>query len=180
MQKVIVVLPTYNEAENLPHMLPTLLDLPVEGLEVLVVDDNSPDGSGEIAEAFAREAAGRIQVLHRPGKEGLGVAYKEGLRAALTQGADLIIQMDCDFSHPPEKLPEMVAQAATHDLVIGSRYVAGGSTSEEWGLWRKLLSLWANRIYIGLILHTRTRDATAGFRVWRRAALQSIDLDLIR
>ncbi len=180
MTKVMVVLPTYNEADNLAPMVHTLLELPLDGLEILVVDDNSPDGTGQIADGLAEACPGRVHVLHRDKKEGLGKAYKAGFRQSIALGADLIVQMDCDFSHPPEKLPEMVAQAAAYDLVLGSRYVQGGRLDEEWGWERKLLSWWANRVYIGLILRTRTADATAGYKVWNRRVLQGIDLDRIK
>ncbi len=179
MTKTIVLLPTYNEADNLAAMVTALLALPVEGLEVLVIDDNSPDGTGQIADELADAHPGRAHVLHRAQKEGLGQAYQAGFRQALAMGADFIVQMDCDFSHPPDKLPEMLARARDHEVVIGSRYTPGGSLDSEWGWHRKLLSWWANRVYIRLILRTRVKDATSGFRAWSRRALQSIPLDRI-
>ncbi len=180
MTKIVVLLPTYNEAENLAKMVHTLLALPIEGLAVLVIDDNSPDGTGQIADDLTAEFPDRVGVLHRAGKEGLGKAYKAGIRQGLAMGADIIVQMDCDFSHPPDRLPAMIdAIQGGHDVVIGSRYIAGGSLDSEWGWWRKLVSWWANRVYIHLILRMRVRDATGGYRAWTCRALQSIDLDLV-
>ncbi len=180
MAKVMVLLPTYNEAENVTKMVSTLMALPIEGLEVMVIDDNSPDGTGRIADELAEEFPGRVHVLHRQAKQGLGQAYKAGFRRALEMGADYMVQMDCDFSHPPEKLPEMVARAAEYDVVIGSRYVKGGSLDPQWGVGRRLLSWWANRIYIRFILRTRMKDATGGFRVWSRHVIQGLDLSRVR
>lgn len=180
MPKLVVVVPTYNEAENLSRMVLTLLDLPLDGLEVLIVDDNSPDGTGAIADKLVEKFPGHVHVLHRAGKEGLGKAYLHGFAVALEMGADLIAQMDCDFSHPPDKLVPMVEKAADYDLVVGSRYVKGGSLDTEWGWNRKLLSWWANRIYVYLILRTRTHDATAGYRVWNHYVLRAMDRQKIR
>jgi|FLYN01.1.fsa_nt_gi dolichol-phosphate mannosyltransferase len=178
--KTIIVLPTYNEAENLPLLMEELFALPVENLHVLVVDDNSPDGTGAIADRLAGQHPGRAHVLHRAEKAGLGPAYVAGLKRALSLGADLIIQMDADFSHPPRYIPDLLAAIEHHDLVIGSRYVKGGSVDEHWSFYRKALSWFANRMYAASILRTRVRDATSGFRVWRRQALVGLDLDRIR
>jgi dolichol-phosphate mannosyltransferase len=182
MAKVIILLPTYNEAENLANMIHTLVALPIEGLEIMVLDDNSPDGTGRIADDLAVEFPGQVQAVHRARKEGLGRAYTDGYRRALAAGADYIIQMDCDFSHPPDKLLEMLARAQEpgSDVVIGSRYVQGGSLDSDWGWHRKLLSAFANRVYVHLILGMRTRDTTGGFRVWSRYVVEAIDLDRIR
>ncbi|GAB4418658.1 MAG: dolichyl-phosphate beta-D-mannosyltransferase [Anaerolineae bacterium] len=181
--KLMVVLPTYNEAENLETMIERLLalELPVE-LSVLVVDDNSPDGTGQIADALAARHPGRVEVLHRKAKRGLGTAYIDGFRVAFERGADYILQMDCDFSHDPKYIPTMVAemQACDCDIVVGSRYTKGGSVDETWGIGRKLLSWWANSVYVNLILRTHTKDATGGFRLWRAEVLKGIDLDRIR
>lgn len=181
--KLMVVLPTYNEAENLATMVERLLalELPVD-LSVLVVDDNSPDGTGQIADALAARHAGRVEVLHRKAKRGLGTAYIDGFRIAFERGADYILQMDCDFSHDPRYIPAMVAemQSGGCDIVVGSRYTRGGSVDETWGIGRKLLSWWANSVYVNLILRTHTKDATGGFRLWRAEALKGIDLDRIR
>jgi len=182
MTKVMVLIPTFNEAENLEKMVQTVLSLPIDGLEIMILDDNSPDGTGAIADALAAAQPGRVHPVHRPRKEGLGRAYVDGFARALAAGADLIAQMDCDFSHPPEKLPEMVARALEpgHDVVVGSRYAPGGTLDTAWGWHRKLLSWWANRVYVRLILGEKLRDATGGFRLWRREVLQGMDLDRIR
>ncbi len=180
---LVVVLPTYNEAENLEKMVSTLLALPVENLSVLVVDDGSPDGTGQIADNLAAQHSGRVHVMHRSGKLGLGTAYVQGFREAMDKlGADYVLQMDCDFSHSPEYIPQMIEtmESCDCDVVIGSRYVKGGRLDDEWSAGRKLLSWWANSIYVRLILHTRTKDATGGFRLWRAATLRGLDLDRIR
>lgn len=170
-----VVLPTYNEIENLQQLVPQLLDLPVN-LNVLVVDDNSPDGTGALAEQFAAQHPGRVQVIHRPGKLGLGTAYLAGYRHAFAQGADFILTMDADFSHHPSYIPAMVALSASADLVIGSRYVPGGGMDSP--ITRRLLSRVANSI-AHLALGLKARDVTAGFRLYRRAVLESVPLDRI-
>jgi len=182
MTKVMVLIPTFNEAENLEKMVQTVLSLPIDGLEIMILDDNSPDGTGAIADALAAAQPGRVHPVHRPRKEGLGRAYVDGFARALAAGADLIVQMDCDFSHPPEKLPEMVARALEpgHDVVVGSRYAPGGTLDTAWGWHRKLLSWWANRVYIHLILRTRVHDATGGYRVWNRCVLEAIDFSRVR
>ena len=186
--RLTVVMPTYNEADNLPTMAATLLALPVANLQLLVVDDNSPDGTGQVADELARQynqpdAVGRprIVVLHRTEKGGLGTAYVAGMQQALDAGADYIIQMDADFSHSPAYIPQMMGvMLATHtDVVIGSRYVPGGSLDEGWSWWRRLLSWWAN-FYVRMILGLRVRDMTAGFKLWKRQALIDIGLDAIR
>ncbi len=177
--QVTVVLPTYNEAENIGPMIDALLGLGFPNLSVLVVDDASPDGSGEIADRIAAEHPGRVAVLHRTGPRGLGWAYLEGFCRAMAQGADVLIQMDCDFSHNPADVSRLLAHIPDYDLVIGSRYVPGGSTAEDWGVERKLLSAWAN-FYARTILGLRIRDVTGGFRAWRRETLEGIGLDRIR
>jgi dolichol-phosphate mannosyltransferase len=181
--KLTVVLPTYNEKENLTRMIESLLALqvPVE-LSVLVVDDNSPDGTGHIADDLAAQNGGKISVMHRAGKLGLGTAYIEGFRQALEQGADYVLQMDCDFSHDPKYIPQMIEemQKSGCDIVIGSRYIKGGSVDETWSVGRKLLSWWANSIYVRMILRTHAKDATGGFRLWRRAVLEGMDLSQVR
>ena len=180
MQKIMVVMPTYNEAENLPHMAEALFGLGIEGFEMLVVDDNSPDGTGKIAEALREKYDERLHVLHRPGKAGLGPAYIAGFREALRLGADVAVQMDADFSHQPKYLPELIAALPGNDVVIGSRWVKGGGVDHNWGLHRKLLSMWANRLYTPTILQIPTNDATGGFRLWRREALLGMDLNRLR
>jgi dolichol-phosphate mannosyltransferase len=178
---ITVVLPTYNEAANLPIIVRQLLGLALAELRIVVVDDNSPDGTGLIAEDLAkRYGAHRIVVLHRRKKEGLGRAYVEGMAHALRLGADYVVQMDSDLSHPPEYVPQMLGtmlstQAA---VVIGSRYVSGGSLSEDWSWHRRLLSRWAN-VYVQALLRMRISDVTAGFKVWHRSALETIDLNAV-
>ena len=176
---IIVVIPTYNEIENLPLMVDALLGLGIDALSVLVVDDNSPDGTGKLADEIAKDDP-RVSVLHRPEKQGLRPAYIAGFKKALAMGAEYIIQMDCDFSHQPKYIPQMLAAIKDHDVVIGSRYVKGGSVDESWHFLRKALSMWANRIYTPAILGLPVKDATAGFRVWTRETLQRIDLDNIQ
>jgi len=180
--KIIVVLPTYNEAENLANMVEALQGLALPDLSILVVDDNSPDGTGRIADELAAAQPGRVAVIHRPGKHGLGTAYLEGFAWALAHGADAVLQMDTDFSHNPDYVPQMVAALEREgaDIVIGSRYVRGGSLDEEWGIGRKLLSWWANSVYVRLILQTHVRDATGGFRLWRSHVLRGMDLRRVR
>ncbi len=180
MPKTIIVLPTYNEAENLPLMVDELLALPVEDLHMLVVDDNSPDGTGQIADDLAAKHAGKVFVLHRTTKEGLGAAYVAGFKQALSMDADYIIQMDCDFSHQPRYIPHMVEKAEQYDLVIGSRYIKGGGVDETWSFMRKALSWFANKIYVRTLLNVPINDATGGFKLWRRQTLIGLDLDRIR
>ena len=178
--KIMVVIPTYNEASNLPSLIGELLALGALDLEVLIVDDNSPDGTGQVADDLAERFPERVHVLHRPGKLGLGTAYVTGFGYALEHGSGLIIQMDADFSHSPAYIPQFVEAIEGYDVVIGSRYVSGGSLDERWSWWRYLLSWWANSIYTRLILGVNIRDATAGFKCWRRATLEGIGLDRVR
>jgi len=131
LKKITVIVPTYNEAENLPKLVLALFSLPIPELDLLVVDDNSPDGTGQLAEELGKQNPGRIALLHRPGKLGLGSAYIAGFRYALKQGAEAVLQMDADFSHPVEKIPEMVAALKDADVVLGSRYVSGGGLDEH-------------------------------------------------
>ena len=176
--RITVVLPTYNEAENLPKLVSALLSLPLN-LTVLVVDDNSPDGTGELAKELSIQHSGRVAILRRTGKLGLRSAYIEGLQKAFELGADSIVQMDADFSHDPIVLLEMARRMASCDVVIGSRYVKGGSLDERWPAWRKLLSAFGN-YYARTILGLPLRDVTTGYRMWRREALQNMPLDRIR
>ncbi|HEX7567191.1 MAG TPA: polyprenol monophosphomannose synthase [Anaerolineaceae bacterium] len=179
MKKITVIVPTYNEAENLPKLVLALFSLPIPELDLLVVDDNSPDGTGQLAEELGKQNPGRIALLHRPGKLGLGSAYIAGFRFALKQGAEAVLQMDADFSHPVEKIPEMVAALKDADVVLGSRYVSGGGLDEHWPFWRKSLSVWGN-FYARTILGLPMRDVTGGFRLWRRVVLESLPLERIR
>lgn len=178
--RITVIIPTYNEAENLPKLVSALFSLPLD-LCVLVVDDNSPDGTGGIAGELAVAYPGRVDVLHRPGKLGLRSAYLNGFQKILEMGSDVqaIVQMDADFSHDPSALVEMARLLESYDIVLGSRYVKGGSVDERWPVWRKSLSAFGNyyaRTILGLSLH----DVTTGYRMWRREALQQIPLERIQ
>jgi dolichol-phosphate mannosyltransferase len=170
---VLVVVPTYNERENLPVLAAGVLKH--DGFRLLVVDDGSPDGTGAIADRLTTEHPGRVNVIHRTGPRGLGRSYIDGLQRALGEGtADFICQMDADLSHNPDYLPDLVAAAATHDLVIGSRYLNGVSVV-NWPLHRIFLSAFANR-YIRLVTNLSASDCTSGFRCWRREALARLPL----
>ncbi len=180
--KVMAILPTYNEKENIREITAALFALAIPNFHLLVVDDNSPDGTGNIAADLAQQPPyqGKILVLHRPEKQGLGPAYKQGFKYALSLGADIIIQMDADFSHQPKYIPHMLEQARCYDIVVGSRYVPGGSVDEGWGLWRKWLSWWANRLYTPGILNMPIRDATGGFRLYHRESLIGMNIDQVK
>jgi dolichol-phosphate mannosyltransferase len=156
-----------------------LFSLPVDGLSLLVVDDNSPDGTGQIAEDLGKQYNGRVQVLHRAGKMGLGSAYIQGFQIAMQNGAEAVGQMDADFSHPVEKIVELVQTLESCDMALGSRYVAGGKLDERWPLWRKTLSGFGN-FYARTILGMKLRDVTGGFRLWKSATLKAMPLDSIR
>jgi dolichol-phosphate mannosyltransferase len=169
----VVCVPTYNERDNVERMVRAL---GAHSVRVLIIDDNSPDGTGEIADRLASELA-YVDVLHRPLKEGLGPAYLAGFRHALANGAELILEMDCDFSHDPADVPRLIAAADDADLVIGSRYVAGGSVG-NWGTLRRLVSA-GGSWYARRILGVPIRDLTAGFKCYRRAVLERIELDTI-
>ena len=175
---ITIVVPTYNEAENLPKLVSALFSLPLD-LAVLVVDDNSPDGTGRIADGLSKQYKGKVAVLHRAGKLGLRSAYIEGFRRAFELGADAVVQMDADFSHDPAVLTEMARRIASYDVVIGSRYVKGGSLARRWPIWRKALSAFGNA-YARTILGFPLRDVTTGYRMWKREALQNMPLDRIR
>jgi dolichol-phosphate mannosyltransferase len=171
--KSVVCLPTFNEHENLEPMLRALGD---KGVRVLVVDDNSPDGTGELADRLAEELD-YVDVLHRPRKEGLGPAYLAGFRRALADGAELVLEMDCDFSHDPNDVPRLVAAADDADLVLGSRYVDGGAV-RNWGIVRRFISA-GGSWYARALLSVPVRDLTGGFKCYRRAVLEKIDLEAI-
>jgi dolichol-phosphate mannosyltransferase len=169
----VVVVPTYNERENLPLLAAGILAHP--GFRLLVVDDGSPDGTGAVAEELARAHPGRVEALHRTGPRGLGLSYVDGLKHALSSGADLVFQMDADLSHNPEHLPAMAAAAVNYDVVIGSRYLNGVSVV-NWPLHRIFLSAFANR-YVRAVTRISATDCTSGFRCWRREALARLPLD---
>lgn len=177
--KIVQVIPTYNESENLPALIPALFGLNLPDFHVLIVDDNSPDGTGQVAETLAQHYAGAMKVLHRSGKEGLGKAYIQGFSWALDEGADVIGMMDADLSHPPERLPALLAALEEADVAIGSRYTQGGSLDENWPFWRKALS-WFGNAYARTILGLPIRDATGGYRLWRRSALEAIPFEASR
>jgi dolichol-phosphate mannosyltransferase len=171
--KATVCLPTYNERENLERVVRRLGE---HDVSVLVVDDNSPDGTGRIADQLAAEL-NYVSVLHRERKEGLGPAYLAGFRRALADGADVILEMDCDFSHKPEDVPRLIAATENADFALGSRYVRGGGT-ENWGLIRRFISR-AGSFYAQVVLGLRVRDLTGGFKAYRRAVLEALPLDEI-
>lgn len=176
MPRVIVIIPTYDEVENLPLIVADVLEQD-ERIEILVVDDNSPDGTGKVADDL-REQTGRVHVLHRPGKAGLGAAYRAGLTEALRLDADIVIQMDADFSHPPATIKEMLREIEDHDIVMGSRYV-NGITVVNWPIERILISYFGN-VYARFITGLSTTDATGGFRCIRRELLEQIGFERIR
>ncbi|MEO8258520.1 MAG: polyprenol monophosphomannose synthase [Acidobacteriota bacterium] len=174
--RALVIVPTYNERENLPRLTDQLMQQ--HNVRLLVVDDQSPDGTGAVADALARRYAGRVEVMHRRGPRGLGRSYLDGFRKAVVEPVDVVCQMDADFSHDPAQLPTLIAAAADADLVLGSRYVRGGGVV-NWPLRRVLLSRFANG-YIRTITRLTVRDCTTGYRCWRLAALGALPLDRIR
>jgi dolichol-phosphate mannosyltransferase len=169
----LVIVPTYNERANLPVLIPAVMRHP--GVHLLVVDDQSPDGTGEVAEGIGRTYPGRVEVMHREGPRGFGRSYIDGMKRAVTQPFDVLCQMDADLSHDPDQLPELIAATAHADVVIGSRYVSGGSVV-NWPLRRRVLSRIAN-VYIRSVTRLNVRDCTSGYRCWRREALASLPLD---
>ncbi len=179
MRQLTVVIPTYNEAENLPALAAALWSLPIPDLKILVIDDASPDGTGGIADDLSRSKPERISVIHRAGKLGLGTAYITGFKHALQSGAEAIGQMDADFSHSPAYLPTFMDLLEGYDAVLGSRYIEGGKLDERWGVGRLLLS-WFGNFYARTILRMKIQDATGGFRIWRRETLLGMPLDRIR
>jgi dolichol-phosphate mannosyltransferase len=172
----VVVVPTYNERGNIERLLPALLDFD-PALEVVVVDDQSPDGTADAADGIGRER-GRVHVVRRHAKEGIGPAYRTGFKRALEIGAELIVQMDADFSHPIASLPDLFDGARDFDVVLGSRYL-DGITVVRWPIERLLISYFGNT-YVRILTGLPVRDTTGGFKCWRRAALLAIDLDQVR
>jgi dolichol-phosphate mannosyltransferase len=177
MPRACVIIPTYNERENLPQLVPHVLERS-ERLDVLVVDDGSPDGTGELADEIAARSQGRVHVLHRPGKLGLGTAYVTGFRWALARDYAIVFEMDADFSHDPNHLPEFLRYAESFDLVLGSRYL-NGVTVVNWPMKRLILSYLANA-YARFVTGIQVSDLTGGFKCYRRAVLEAIDLDAVR
>ncbi len=176
MPRATVCLPTYNERENVEPMVAALLERLGPEDRVLVIDDSSPDGTGELADEIAAREP-RVAVLHRPSKDGLGPAYLAGFRQALADGAELVLEMDCDFSHDPADVPRLIAGAAEADVVLGSRYVPGGRV-ENWGFLRRFVSR-AGSLYAQMLLAAPVRDLTGGFKCYRREVLEAIDLDAV-
>ena len=174
--RALVIVPTYNECQNLPRLTDQLMQHP--NVRLLVVDDQSPDGTGEVADALARRYAGRVEVMHRTGPRGLGRSYLDGFRKAVIENVDVVCQMDADFSHDPAELPTLIAGVSDADLVLGSRYVPGGGVV-NWPLRRVLLSRFANG-YIRTVTRLSVRDCTTGYRCWRLRALGALPLDRIR
>ncbi|MGD9018548.1 MAG: polyprenol monophosphomannose synthase [Desulfobacterales bacterium] len=180
MPRYLVVIPTYNEAENLPDLVRDIFSLDLEEVGVLIVDDASPDGTGQVAERLAAQYPGRMDILHRKRKDGLGTAYLQGFRYGLDSDARIIIQMDADFSHPASQITQFLKLIETNDVVIGSRYVPGGTVYSNRAVTRRFLSWLSNSLMARLILGGRIKDATSGFRCWRSDALRAIGLERIR
>lgn len=177
--RTTIIIPTYNEARNIALLTEAILKLGITDLSILIVDDNSPDGTGLIADRLSEEYPDKVKVMHRTGKDGLRSAYMAGFTAALDAGADVIGQMDADFSHQPEKIPQMLAELEEMDFVLGSRYVPGGSLDEKWPFWRKALSFFGNtysRIILGV---SDIRDMTTGYRLWRAETLRGMPLNRV-
>lgn len=179
MRQLTIVIPTYNEAENLPILTADIWSLPIPDLKIIIVDDGSPDGTGEVAEQIASSNPERLSVIHRQGKLGLGTAYITGFTQALKDGAEAIGQMDADFSHSPSYLPTFMEALEQNDAVFGSRYIEGGRLDEDWGIGRVLLS-WFGNFYARTILNLKIQDVTGGFRIWRRETLNAMPLSKIR
>lgn len=175
--RVLVIIPTYNEVENIGRIVPAVLEQG-DDIDVLVVDDASPDGTGEVADRMA-ETYGRVRVLHRAGKEGLGQAYLAGFRYGLDEGYGILFEMDADFSHPPDSLPELISRLDTADVVVGSRYVEGRVTVVNWPMSRLLISYFGS-IYARVITGMPVRDGTGGFNGWKREVLEKVDLDRVQ
>ena len=175
----LVIIPTYNEKENIENVINAVLNLTEHQFDVLIVDDNSPDGTGAIVDVMIAERPDRIHILKRPGKQGLGTAYIAGFKWALEKGYEYIIEMDADFSHPVNKLPELQATCASRkaDVSVGSRYISGVNVV-NWPMGRMLMSYYASA-YVRLVTGMKVKDATAGFVCYRREVLQSINLDAI-
>lgn len=177
--KVAIVIPTYNEAENLPVVVTELTGLGIEGLGFVIVDDGSPDGTGQIADDLAAEYDGVFDVIHRERKQGLGKSYIAGFNRALELGAESIVQMDADLSHPPVEVPAMLAGLEDADIVVGSRYANGGGVDPGWSFLRRQLSYWGG-VGIRLVMGLKVRDATSGFKAFRRSAIEQIGIERLK
>lgn len=179
--KLVIVLPTYNEADNISLLFEKIFSLEINNIDItlLIVDDNSPDETGKLAEELSTKYNNNINVIHRKSKLGLGSAYIEGFKWAINNGADFIGQMDSDLSHPPEKLIDLLEKTNQYDVVIGSRYINGGGVDRQWPYWRKGLSIWGN-FYARSILNLKTKDVTSGFRIWKTQAIENLPLNLIK
>ena len=177
--RVAVVVPTYNEAENMPELVSRLFSLGIDGLRLYVVDDNSPDGTAEVARRLSDERGGGIEVISRRAKLGLGTAYVAGFARALEDGCDYVAQMDADLSHSPDHLPAMLRKLRDADVVVGSRYTEGGGSDPSWGFKRRLLSAFGNHV-IRLVTGLEVRDVTSGFKAYTAAALRSLDMEAFR
>ena len=178
-QMVVVVVPTYNEAKNLRNLADRVFALGIPNTKLIVVDDNSPDGTADVARELAEELGGRVELISRPGKQGLGTAYIEGFSRALAEGADYVLQMDADLSHNPEYIPEFLKTLERADVVVGSRYTQGGGVDENWGLKRRLLSYTANLV-IRAVAGLKVKDASSGFKAYRANVLRSLDMTQLR
>jgi dolichol-phosphate mannosyltransferase len=176
---IAVVVPTFNEAENLPLLIQQLRELDITGMGFVIVDDDSPDGTGKVADRLASEFDGYFQVHHRAGKLGLGSAYVAGFKLALDAGAEFIIEMDADLSHPTQEVPELLQKLKQFDVVVGTRYSSGGDVDPSWNLGRRLLSRLGN-IGIRTLVGVNVSDATSGFKGFRRSALEKVDLNDFR
>jgi len=177
--KTTIIIPTFNEAQNLPKLLDIVLALPINKLGVLIIDDNSADGTGEAADSYAARYPERVRVMHREGKLGLGSAYIQGMQKLLEGDSDVIGQMDADFSHDPLKIAELIDNLKGADVAIGSRYIPGGSLDDDWPIWRKWLSNFGN-FYARTILRLPIHDVTGGYRMWRRETLAAMPLERVR
>ena len=178
-EKVAVVVPTYNEAANMPELVSRLFSLGIAGLRLYVVDDNSPDGTAEVARRLSARHDGRIEIISRSAKLGLGTAYVAGFTRALRDGSDYIVQMDADLSHVPDHLPAMIRKLENADVVVGSRYTENGGSDPGWGLKRRLLSAFGNHV-IRFVTGLKVKDVTSGFKAYTAAALRSLDMNGFR
>ena len=178
-EKVAVVVPTYNEAANIPELVARLFSLGIDNLRLYIVDDGSPDGTAEVARRLSNERGGRIEVISRQAKLGLGTAYVAGFSKALDDGCDYVAQMDADLSHVPDHLPAMLGKLKDADVVVGSRYTQGGGSDPSWGLKRRLLSAFGNHV-IRFVTGLKVKDVTSGFKAYTAEALGSLDMDAFR